>query len=332
MPKKLTVAADYAQVRTVGIPRALLYWRYGTFWETFFQALGCEVVLSEPTDRAIVARGEALSIDECCLASKVYMGHVENLRGRCDAVFVPAYANLGSCRSFCTKFQALPDLVDNTFHHELPLVTCFIEVKIAERGVAEAFEVLAQRFGANAKLARRAVKAAQAAQDAADSAAMLAQDMALAGAKSSAEPQPHQTNAPRILVVAHPYITHDPYLGAPVLDALRENGAQVFLAESYDREAAYKGSESFSKTMPWQVNRELVGALLQLRNQVDGAVLVSAFPCGPDSMTNDAIMRCVTGLPILNLTIDAQSGTAGLETRVESFVDILKFQGKGGYV
>ena len=27
-----------------------------------------------------------------------------------------------------------------------------------------------------------------------------------------------------------------------------------------------------------------------------------------------------------------QSGTAGVETRVESFVDILRFQQKGGYV
>ena len=50
------------------------------------------------------------------------------------------------------------------------------------------------------------------------------------------------------------------------------------------------------------------------------------------SMTDDAIMRCIQGTPILNLMIDAQSGTAGVETRVESFVDILRFQQKGGYV
>ena len=49
-------------------------------------------------------------------------------------------------------------------------------------------------------------------------------------------------------------------------------------------------------------------------------------------MTNDAVMRCITGLPILNLTIDAQTANAGVETRVESFVDILTYQGKGGYV
>ena len=55
---------------------------------------------------------------------------------------------------------------------------------------------------------------------------------------------------------------------------------------------------------------------------------------GVDAMPSrhDAIMRCIQGTPILNLMIDAQSGTAGVETRVESFVDILRFQQKGGYV
>lgn len=49
-------------------------------------------------------------------------------------------------------------------------------------------------------------------------------------------------------------------------------------------------------------------------------------------MTNDAIMRYIHGTPILNLMIDAQSGTAGIQTRVESFMDILRFQQKGGYL
>ena len=80
------------------------------------------------------------------------------------------------------------------------------------------------------------------------------------------------------------------------------------------------------------MNRELIGSILLLKDRIDGIVLVSAFPCGPDSMTDDAIMRCIHGMPILNLMIDAQSGTAGVETRIESFVDILRFHQKGGYV
>ena len=73
-------------------------------------------------------------------------------------------------------------------------------------------------------------------------------------------------------------------------------------------------------------------SILDLYDQIDGIVLVSAFPCGTDSMTNDALMRCIKGKPILSLTVDAQSGTAGLETRLESFVDILRYQQRGGYL
>ncbi len=109
-------------------------------------------------------------------------------------------------------------------------------------------------------------------------------------------------------------------------------GVCTLFADDFDRTKALEKSYSFSKTLPWIVNREIIGAILSLYDEIDGIVLASAFPCGPDSMTNDAVMRNVVGKPTLSLTIDAQSGTAGLETRVESFVDILHYQKRGGYL
>lgn len=117
-----------------------------------------------------------------------------------------------------------------------------------------------------------------------------------------------------------------------MIDELRNMGAAVLLAHDFDHARALKESKRFSSTMPWIVNRELVGAMLCLHERIDGIVLISAFPCGPDSMTNDAIARHIEGKPLLTLTVDAQSGTAGLETRVESFVDILRYRRKGGYL
>ena len=55
-------------------------------------------------------------------------------------------------------------------------------------------------------------------------------------------------------------------------------------------------------------------------------MLVSAFPCGPDSMTNEMLIRRIKGKPVLTLMLDTQSGTAGIETRLESFLDIIRFQ------
>lgn len=113
---------------------------------------------------------------------------------------------------------------------------------------------------------------------------------------------------------------------------MKNVGRVALYADHYDRERACRASDEFSDTMPWVVNRELIGAILSLYDQIDGIVLMSAFPCGPDSMTNDAIVRFIKGKPLLSITVDAQSGLAGLETRVESFVDILGYQRKGGYI
>jgi len=60
---------------------------------------------------------------------------------------------------------------------------------------------------------------------------------------------------------------------------------------------------------------------------VDGIIVMSAFPCGPDAMVNEMIQRKIKNVPILNLTLDGQSGSAGIETRLESFIDIIRFRG-----
>lgn len=328
----------FADVRVVGIPRALLYYRYGEAWRVFFESLGRTVVVSEPTDRAVADSGALVSVDECCLASKVYLGHVESLIGRCDALFVPCYASLDPRAGFCTKFQSAPDLVANTFRdRDVRVMSVLVGSATDRRKLREAYLGLALRMGSSLAEAKRAFKAAFRAQAALDRGRAAAQDETLRLLAEyrhvvDADPAGAEQRPLGILLVAHPYIAHDRYLCGAVVDALEEQGATVIYADETSRERARKASFEFSSTLPWCVNRELIGSILMLQGKIDGIVLVSAFPCGPDSMTDDAIMRCIQGTPILNLMIDAQSGTAGVETRVESFLDILRFQQMGGYV
>lgn len=320
---------DYADVQSVGIPRALLYFRYGVLWQTFFGELGREVVLSRETDRALVADGEMLSVDECCLASKVYLGHAASLADQCDALFIPSIDNVGRLRGFCTKFQSLPDLVENTLYHQhIRIVSCLVNDAREHAPLKDAFLTLARRFGASAGEAKHAWRAALHAQERADHAAATGQERLVASLGSL----PSEERPLAILLAAHPYLAHDAYLGGSVSTSLERMGATVLYADQMDHDRTCKASFKFSETLPWVVNRELIGAITLLHEHIDGIVLVSAFPCGPDSMTDDAIMRCIQGKPILNVTIDAQSGMAGLETRVESFVDILRYQKTGGYI
>lgn len=323
--------ADLVDVRRVGIPRALLYYRYGIAWRTFFEQLGREVVLDEPSDHGTLEVGDRLSVDECCLASKLFLGHVSALiDAGVDAVFVPSLMGYGRFDTFCTKFQALPDLAANAFAVAGKPVR-IISLRIDElRGETEeaAFKGLAARFGASRKEAARAYKAARAAQRSYDEAMAREQEKLV---KSLAK-LPAAERPLTILVAAHPYVSHDPFVGGVVEDALRDLGACVLFADETDRARALKRSYEFSHSIPWMVNRELIGSILMLHEHIDGIVLMSAYPCGPDSMADDAIERCIKGKPILTLTVDAQAGTAGVETRVESFVDILSYQKKGGYL
>ena len=323
--------ADLVDVRRVGIPRALLYYRYGIAWRTFFEQLGREVVLDEPSDRGTLEVGDRLSVDECCLASKLFLGHVSALiDASVDAVFVPSLRGYGRFDTFCTKFQALPDLAANAFAVAGRPVR-IISLRIDElRGETEeaAFKGLAARFGASRKEAARAYKAARAAQRSYDEAMAREQEKLV----KSLGKLPAAERPLTILVAAHPYVSHDPFVGGVVEDALRDLGACVLFADETDRSRALKRSYEFSHSIPWMVNRELIGSILMLHEHIDGIVLMSAYPCGPDSMADDAIERCIKGKPILTLTVDAQAGTAGVETRVESFVDILSYQKKGGYL
>ena len=323
--------APFADARVIGLPRALMTYRLGAKWRAFFEELGREVRVSPQSDRGVFERGQALSVDECCLASKLFLGHVDALADSVDAVFVPSFSSADALHTYCTKFQALPDLVRSAFSlagRPVRVLDALLAEGSAEKDERASYVELAASLGAGRREGERAWKLACRAQR--DRDGSLARAQADLVAAASRLPRPERPLS--ILVAAHPYVAHDPFVAGPVVDALRAAGATVLFADEFDHARATRRSYDFSASLPWIVNRELVGAVLELHDAVDGIVLVSAFPCGPDSMTDDAITLCVKGRPVLTLTVDAQSGTAGIETRVESFVDILSYQRKGGYL
>ena len=104
-------------------------------------------------------------------------------------------------------------------------------------------------------------------------------------------------------------------------------GVIPLYADIVDRRDAIRQSIKISPTLKWEFSKEIVGGVQLYKDKIDGIILLSAFPCGPDSMVNEMIIRRFRGIPILNIVLDDQDGTAGLETRLESFIDILKFKG-----
>ena len=142
-----------------------------------------------------------------------------------------------------------------------------------------------------------------------------------------AQEQLYKADGLKILIAAHSYVVEDPYIGKTVTAYLKKAGAIPIRADLVDREEAIKRSGELSYTCKWEMSREIVGSIVMHYDKVDGIILLSAFPCGPDSMVNELIARRVKRVPMLNLVLDSQSGTAGIETRLESFIDIIRFKG-----
>lgn len=330
---------SYCDIKTIGIPRALLWYKYGRHWQAFFELLGFKVIVSEPTDKAIFDEGERRSSDEVCLASKTYLGHVAQLIGKCDAIFVPNHDSCDVRAGFCTKYQSLPDMVAATFRDDHPrIITLRIERAMDRKRTRKAYVDFAiKELGVSPKKAVAAYRKSTSFLRAIDKKMANHQEdtfRLLSTYKNVVQKDTSgNEKAPlAILLVGHPYVTHDEYIVGDIVRAIENMGAVVVYADESDHAASFKRSFEFSETLPWIINRELVGSILNNIHRIDGIILLSAFPCGPDSMFDDAIMRNIKDVPILNLMIDSQSGDAGVQTRIESFVDILQFQGKGSYL
>lgn len=295
---------------TIGIPKAFLYYRYQVLWREFFKGLDCEVIVSDETTKETIEQGKYYSIDESCLSSKIYLGHVVNLKDRCDYLFIPRVVNYGKGEKVCVKFNATYDIVKNLFpedkiiHYNMEKTKYKSELlmylKLGLKIVNNPFKVVKSYL--KAKKSEKRFR------------------------KNCLKEQTKKLDSSnlKILIVAHPYNIYDNYVGKPIIKKLEEMGVELIYADVLDRKTAKMYAKKLSPTLYWTYSKELIGAISYYQYSVDGIIFLSSFPCGPDSLVNELMLRKITALPTTNILIDELSASAGLETRLESFVDILK--------
>lgn len=296
---------------TIGLPRALLYERYHVLWETFFERLGIDIIVSPPTTLKTLNVGTEKAIDEMCLSVKIYLGHVHSLIGKCDYILVPRISNFGIRRYMCTTFEGMYDICRNLFRQNNQK---FLSYNIDEtHGLDEqsAFLSMSEEIGIAKKSASKAYKEAKKTESEYWKRQVKEQEALF------------NNDGLKVMIASHSYVEKDAYIGKPITDFLENAGVTVLYADVMDRKDALKQGSRMSPTMRWEFSREIAGGICENQRRVDGIILLSVFPCGPDAMTNDMIIRRTKGTPILNLMLDAQSGMAGVETRLESFIDIL---------
>jgi predicted nucleotide-binding protein (sugar kinase/HSP70/actin superfamily) len=324
--------------------------------------LGVEILLSPPTDREIIDAGVRLSPPEICLPVKAYLGHVAWLRNRCDAVMLHRMVCVKEgkrVRFGCPKAMCLPDLVRAT----VPGLPQVIEVIQDERAltVRETYTRMAREVtGRNGVAA--AWQKARLEQDRVD--VMLREGMPFTeiwnkedGGRGTntiddyrlkitdwrVKPINHQSvicnhqlpfagsGRLRIGVVGHPYLIFDRALGLSLPDKLEALGVDACYTASALGPGAFPEPSRY-REMHWFYETELLDGAWQLLNrnghphQVEGLLLVSSFACGTSAVINEVIMREMAhpDIPVTTIMLDEQTAEAGLATRLEAFVDMVK--------
>lgn len=294
----------------IGIPKAFLYYRYHVLWKTFFNNLDCEIVESKETTKETIELGKKYSIDESCLSSKIYLGHVASLKNKCDYILVPRAENYGKGEKVCVKFNATYDIVKNMFPNFKILdynidkkknpFTIISFLKLGFKITNNPFKIIKSYIIARKKYNQHKRK--------------LEKD----------QEKKLNTNKLKILIVSHPYNIYDNYIGSPIIDKLKNMNIELLYADRVNPKISKIYAETLSPTLYWTYSKELIGAIPYYQHSVDGIIFLTSFPCGPDSLVNELLLRKINNIPTTNILIDELTSSTGLETRLESFVDIIK--------
>lgn len=292
----------------IGIPRALLYYKYNVLWESFFKVLNIDVIISPKTNNEILENGKKYSMDEACLSLKIFMGHVYYLKDKVDYILVPRIVSLKKKMKLCTNFSALYDIVNNTFDIKILNYNVNIDKNITEE---DAFIKMGEELGFSKAESLNAYKIAKKEEYKQNKVKYLLQNKKL------------QDDKCKVLLVSHPYNTYDNIIGKIINEILDELDVNVIYADIFDPDNNEDLYKNISEELYFTYNQELLNSIEVYKNYVDGIILMSAFPCGPDSLVNEMCERMIKK-PIITITMDEESSKVGMQTRIESFIDIIK--------
>lgn len=297
-------------MNTVGIPRGLLYYRYKTLWTEFFNALNVKYVTSNESNFKILNDGKQKCIDESCLSLKLFMGHVESLKDKCDYIFIPRIYSLEKLEQVCTNFNCLYDLVRNLYPN-LKIINYNVDVKhhISEK---DAFCNLGKQLGFNKKDSLKAYKYAKEKEQNYLKKLEINQDKKLL------------FNKTKILLLGHSYNLSDALIGKTITAFLKKYDIEIIYSDGIPKRFVNSYSKKISPRVHWTMNKELLASFMYYKDKVDGVIAITAFPCGPDSLTNEMILRKKGKSKVLLLTFEDLNSDIAIITRLESFLDMIK--------
>lgn len=294
----------------LGIPRAFHYYRYGILWKIFFENIGIKVITSPETNQEIISLGVNNTIDESCLSYKIYVGHALYLSKKCDYILVPRICDYGKKDKVCTRFNGIYDdlkqlispsqLINYNIEHTRYKYQFWGLIKVALKFTKNPIKIIYSYILAYKKQKLYNLNI------------------------FNEQKNKLQTNNKKILIITHFYNIKDKFVSKYIIDYLNNNNITTIFSNGLDFNTSKLFSEYFSNTLYWKYSKEMVGSLYYYKYQVDGIIFISTYPCGIDSLVNNLAIYKNKEIPTINLIIDENITELSIETKLESFIDIIK--------
>lgn len=288
----------------IGIPRSMYFYYFKDLWINFFDYLDIKLVISPETNKEIMDLGVKYSIDEMCLSMKNLIGHIAYLQGKCDYILIPRIDNYGIDNQTCTNFLALYDIINNLF--DIKILNYNINLNNDETELKGLINI-----GKTLGLSRKEVIDAY--EYACVKSGKIKKSKVLNNLRNL------HSEKTKILIVGHPYNIYDKMIGEPIINMLKKLNIEIIYSDLFFVNDEYT---KYSKELYWKYSRENISSITKCIDKIDGIIFLSSFPCGPDSLVNELVMRKLNK-PYINIIIDDVESSGGIETRIESFVDIV---------
>jgi predicted CoA-substrate-specific enzyme activase len=305
-PRRTGDSAPYPQC--VGIPRALTTHSLFPLYSTFFAGLGLEVVLSN-----VDPRGELKSYSGFCFPAQIAHGALLDLAERgVGLVFLPHIVRMpqdNACRDsyLCPVTQAGPYFLAKAFP-DLRFLSPLLDFTRGYEPSSALVELAVRELGKPRVLADQAWAAAVRAQTDVERALGEMGQSALAQAVSAGKPT--------ILLAGRSYNAFTPEGSQSVGKKLSSMGVTVIPADCL----ALIGE---GPTVWYAANQILNSVALARQHPNLFLLCISNFSCTIDAFTHAMLASELGSKPYLILEIDAHTADAGVQTRLEAFLDIV---------
>lgn len=305
------------RAKSIGIPRALTFFVSSFDWKIFFELLGSQVEISQPTNRETFAKGFKVSANDQCLPVKVFHGHLIELAAKnVERIFIPQWVSLQEKTYGCPQVIGAPLLARHLAGHRIPPI---LMVTIDQN---EPATTLLRIFRLALSSSRHPVKLWKACR-------YFARFFAREETLPAPSPVRPAAGKKTIAIIGRDYVLGDPFLNIDLIERIKQYGFETVTSASHPSDL---GDSAYFNCRPvhWSSGRQLVACAHRFMNdeQIDGIIFMNYFGCGMDAFIEEIFKNDLSkAKPYLCLSLDEHTGEAGIVTRLEAFTEMIRRRG-----